>query len=62
MYKIQGMLQIIFILGIQKNFPIMQHVRLLFLLQILPTPKPLKDLVYGDITYYVSLNEDDPVI
>lgn len=33
-----------------------------YLLQLIPTPEPFKDLVYGDITYDVAQNEGDPVI
>ncbi|XP_014219827.1 probable glutamate--tRNA ligase, mitochondrial [Copidosoma floridanum] len=30
--------------------------------KLTPTPDPFKDLIYGDITYNVSVNEGDPVI
>lgn len=30
--------------------------------QLVPTPDPFKDLIYGDVAYDVSQNEGDPVI
>ena len=32
------------------------------MLQLSPTPEPFKDMVYGDISFDVSVSEGDPII